>query len=57
MATPGGHAGGYDFPPLKAEDIADAAVWVATRPPHVDVTEMVVLPTAQATAILNHREG
>ena len=42
---------------LAAEDIADAAVWVATRPAHVDVTEMVILPTAQATAILNHREG
>jgi 3-hydroxy acid dehydrogenase/malonic semialdehyde reductase len=42
---------------LAAEDIADAAVWVATRPQHVDVTEMVILPTAQATAILNHREA
>ena len=41
---------------LQAEDIADAALWVATRPEHVDVTEMVVLPTAQATATLNHRK-
>lgn len=42
---------------LRGEDIADAVLWVVTRPPHVDVTEMVVLPTAQSTAILNHREG
>lgn len=40
---------------LRAEDIADAVLWVTTRPPHVDVTEMVVMPTAQATATLNHR--
>ncbi len=41
---------------LQAEDIADAVLWVATRPAHVDVTEMVVMPTAQATATLNHRK-
>ncbi len=41
---------------LSAEDIADIALWIATRPPHVDVTELVVMPTAQATAMLNHRE-
>jgi len=42
---------------LTGEDIADAVLWVATRPLHVDVTEMVVLPTAQASATLNYREG
>ncbi len=41
---------------LTPEDIADAVLWVATRPLHVDVTEMVVLPTAQASATLNYRE-
>jgi serine 3-dehydrogenase len=41
---------------LSAEDIADIAVWIASRPPHVDITELVVMPTAQATAMLNHRE-
>lgn len=41
---------------LTAEDIADAVLWVATRPLHVDVTEMVILPTAQASATLNYRE-
>ncbi len=42
---------------LTAEDIADAVVWVSTRPPHVDVTEMVILPVAQASATLAHRKG
>ncbi len=41
---------------LSAEDIADIALWIAARPPHVDITELVVMPTAQATAMLNHRE-
>ncbi len=42
---------------LTPEDIADAVLWVATRPLHVDVTEMVILPTAQASATMAHREG
>jgi len=42
--------------PLTGEDIADAIVWVATRPPHVNITEIVVMPTAQASALLTHRD-
>lgn len=42
---------------LTPEDVADAVLWVATRPLHVDVTEMVILPTAQASATMAHREG
>jgi NADP-dependent 3-hydroxy acid dehydrogenase YdfG len=34
--------------PLVAEDIADALVWVATRPPHVNIDEMVIKPVDQA---------
>lgn len=41
--------------PLRPEDIADAVVWATTRPARVNITEMVVLPTAQASATLNHR--
>ena len=33
---------------LQAEDIADAAIYCLTRPPHVNVSEMVVVPTIQA---------
>jgi NADP-dependent 3-hydroxy acid dehydrogenase YdfG len=35
---------------LTAEDIADCIVWAATRPPHVNVDEIVVKPVAQASA-------
>lgn len=33
--------------PLVAEDIADILVWVATRPPHVNIDEMIVKPVDQ----------
>jgi NADP-dependent 3-hydroxy acid dehydrogenase YdfG len=34
--------------PLTAEDVADAITWMATRPPHVNVDELVIRPRAQA---------
>ncbi len=34
--------------PLVGEDIAEAMVWVASRPPHVNIDEMVIKPTDQA---------
>ena len=34
--------------PLTAVDIADTLVWVATRPPHVDIDELVIKPVDQA---------
>lgn len=41
--------------PLGAEDIAEAVRWVATRPAHVDIDEIVIRPRDQATAMLVHR--
>ncbi len=35
--------------PLSGDDIADAVVWCATRPTHVNVSEVIVMPTAQAS--------
>ncbi|MCK4608823.1 MAG: SDR family NAD(P)-dependent oxidoreductase [Gammaproteobacteria bacterium] len=47
-----------DFIPLVADDIADAAIYCATRPLHVDVAEMIIFPTAQASANhLSRNEG
>jgi 3-hydroxy acid dehydrogenase / malonic semialdehyde reductase len=42
--------------PLTPDDIADAAVYCATRPPHVNVSEMIVMPTSQASTWLVHRK-
>jgi serine 3-dehydrogenase len=43
--------------PLTPEDVADAIVWAVTRPPHVNVQDMLLLATAQATATLVHRKS
>jgi NADP-dependent 3-hydroxy acid dehydrogenase YdfG len=42
--------------PLVAEDIADCIVFAITRPPHVDVDEIVIRPIAQAAAYLVARK-
>jgi len=43
--------------PLLPEDVADAIYYMVTRPPHVCVNDMVLLPTAQANSYLVHRHG
>jgi 3-hydroxy acid dehydrogenase / malonic semialdehyde reductase len=34
--------------PLTAEDIAEILVWIASRPPHVNIDELIVKPVDQA---------
>ena len=47
----------YDgFQPLTAEDVADAVLYVATAPPHVNITKLVIMPTAQRNPYMIHRE-
>ncbi|MDB6109678.1 MAG: Short-chain dehydrogenase/reductase [Pedosphaera sp.] len=41
--------------PLTAEDIAETLVWVASRPPHVNIDEMLIKPTDQAAIHKVHR--
>jgi serine 3-dehydrogenase len=41
--------------PLVAEDVADVVLFCATRPPHVNISEVLVLPTDQSGATLVHR--
>lgn len=33
---------------LTAEDVSDAIVWIASRPPHLVVSQLTILPSAQA---------
>lgn len=42
--------------PLVAEDVADAISWVVTRPPHVNIDELVIRPRPQAAQHKVHRE-
>ena len=41
--------------PLTAEDVAETVLFVATRPVHVDISEVVIMPTDQASAYHVHR--
>lgn len=41
--------------PLTADDVAEAMVWMASRPPHVCVDELVLKPTDQAAIYKVHR--
>jgi 3-hydroxy acid dehydrogenase/malonic semialdehyde reductase len=38
------------FEPLAAQDIAETIWFVASRPAHVNINELTIMPTAQATA-------
>ena len=42
--------------PLTPDDIADAVIYVANAPDHVDVLELVIMPTVQRHAMLLHKE-
>ncbi len=38
------------FKPLKAEDIAESLLFIATRPDHVSINDILIMPSAQASA-------
>ncbi|MDH4157510.1 MAG: SDR family NAD(P)-dependent oxidoreductase [candidate division Zixibacteria bacterium] len=44
------------YQPLTGDDIADAAIWIASRPWHVQVAEVLVLPTAQRSTMIMKKE-
>jgi len=46
---------GYE--PLQAEDIADIVVFAASRPPHVVMADIVILPTAQASSTIINKKA
>lgn len=40
---------------LTADDIAETAVFIASRKPHVNIAEVIIFPTAQASATVSHK--
>ncbi|WP_433505656.1 SDR family NAD(P)-dependent oxidoreductase [Pseudonocardia halophobica] len=43
--------------PLTAADVADVIAFAATRPSHVNLDQITLMPRAQASATRAHREG
>jgi NADP-dependent 3-hydroxy acid dehydrogenase YdfG len=43
------------FTPLNAQDIAEIVFFVATRPPHVCINDIIITPTAQANSVYIHK--
>ncbi len=39
-----------DMTPLSAEDIAETIYWMASRPSHVNINDVVIMPSVQANA-------
>lgn len=47
----------YDgYKPLSAQDISECIEFVLSRPAHVNINDMLIMPTAQASAHALHRE-
>ena len=43
--------------PMHPEDVADCVLFAVTRPPHVNVDELVVKALAQSTPVRIHRDN
>ncbi|MDZ4663315.1 MAG: SDR family oxidoreductase [Bacteroidota bacterium] len=43
--------------PLKPEDIAETIYWVSTRPAHVNINDVIIMPNVQASATNVIRES
>ena len=47
----------YDgFEPLVADDIANAVLYAVSQPPHVDVQDILIMPTAQASGNISYKK-
>ncbi len=42
--------------PLYAKDIADVIYFIATRPHHVNIEDVIIMPTQQASVLINDRD-
>ena len=45
------------YTPLTAQDVAETIAFVATRPPHVNIAELLILPTDQAAAGMVNKQS
>ncbi len=45
------------FTPLYAKDIAETILFMVTRPSHVNIDDVLIMPTAQAFSRVIHREN
>ena len=45
-----------DVRPLQAEDVAEAVVWCCARPAHVNIEDMIITPTDQASPSMVNRK-
>jgi len=43
--------------PLTGDDIAETVYFAASAPPHIQIAEVLIMPTNQATASIVHRKG
>lgn len=43
------------FDPLMAQDIADAVYYVCSRPKHVCINDLIIMPAAQASSTVFHK--
>lgn len=46
-----------DFQPLKSSDVAEAIYFMATRPPHVNIQDIQLFATQQASSMVINRSG
>ena len=46
-----------DFQPLKSSDVAEAIYFMATRPPHVNIQDIQLFATQQASSMVIDRSG
>jgi len=44
------------FTPLFGEDIANIGLWIASMPQHINIQDLLVTPTDQATATITNRK-
>ncbi len=43
------------YTPLTGDDVAEAVVWIADRPDHVQIAEVIIFPTDQGSSSIVHK--